>query len=186
LPLVLCAIFVLAAGGSFAQQQPEPAKTTPSALQTNPQLPAARTGQINDFAHALNDDTRQQVEEALAELKKRSQIDFTLVLVNTTAGKPIGDFAKAIFQVWKIGGSGEGVLMLFATDDRHWQVQTSRGLTRDLADDKLREVGTLMNPSLAQEHYNDAVRRGVEGIIKILAARRGFAPIKIPAPLLPS
>jgi hypothetical protein len=43
-----------------------------------------------------------------------------------------------------------------------------------------------MNPSLAREHYNDAVRRGVETVIKILAAKRGFAPIKIPAPLLPS
>jgi uncharacterized protein len=146
----------------------------------------ARSGYVNDFAHALNDDTRQQVEQALTEFKKRSQIDFVVVLVNTAEGKPIGEHAKALFQGWNVGSGGEGLMLLIATDDRQWRLHSNRALTRDLPEDKIREVGTTMNPSLAREQYNDAVRRGVETVIKILAAKRGFAPIKIPAPLLPS
>src|SRR5438132_9663217 len=43
----------------------------------------ARTAQVNDFVHALDDPTRGQLEEALAELKKRSQIDFAIAILNT-------------------------------------------------------------------------------------------------------
>jgi hypothetical protein len=60
-------------------------------------LPAP-TGHVNDYAHALNEDTREQLEQALGELKKRSKIDFAVALVNTTTGKPILDYSKAVFQ----------------------------------------------------------------------------------------
>jgi uncharacterized membrane protein YgcG len=76
-------------------------------------------------------------------------------------------------------------MLLLAIDDRQWHIQTTRGLTRDLPAEKIKDVGALMNPPLGQEHYGDGVQRGVEAIIKVLAAKRGFAPISIPAPLLP-
>src|SRR5947209_999180 len=39
-----------------------------------------RTGQVNDFVRALDDDMRRQLEEVLAELKRRSQIEFIIVV----------------------------------------------------------------------------------------------------------
>ena len=177
---------VAVASSEGVSQRASQAKPVPSPTPTTQASLPARSGQLNDFAHALNEDTRQQVEQALIEFKKRSQIDFVVVLVNSTEGKPIGEQAKALFQGWNVGGGTEGLMLLFATDDRQWRLHSNRAVTRDLPEDKIREVGTSMNPSLAREHYNDAVRRGVETVIKILAAKRGFAPIKIPAPLLPS
>ena len=143
------------------------------------------TGHVNDYAHALNDDTREQLEQALVELQKRSKIEFAVVLVNTTGGKPIVDYSKAVFQGWNVGSGGDGILLLLAIEDHQWRIHNTRDIARDLPEERIRDVSALMNPSLGRGHYGDGVRYGVEAIIKALAAKRGFAPIKIPAPLLP-
>jgi len=171
---------VLDVGG---QREPK-ALPSPTKQAAQSPLPSPK-GHVNDYAHALNDDTHEQIEQALVELKKRSNIDFAVALVNTTGGKPIVEYSKAVFQSWNVGGGGDGILLLLAIDDHQWRIQTTRGLARDLPDEKIKEVGAQMNPSLGQDHYGDGIRRGAEAIIKILAAKRGFAPISIPAPLLP-
>jgi uncharacterized protein len=163
------------AGGAISPQKPAVQNLLPSP-----------TGYVNDYAHALNDDTRVQIEQALAEFKKRSKIDFKIALLSSTGGQPITDYSKLVFQQWNIGAGGEGILLLVAIEDHQWRLHISRGLSRDLSEEKIREVGALMNPLFGQEHYGDGIRRGVEAIIKTLAARRGFAPINIPAPLLPT
>lgn len=173
---------VIGGAGSQRAGDPKPTPSPTKQIAQSPLLPP--TAHVNDYAHALSDDTREQLEQALVELKKRSKIDFAVALVNTTAGKPIVEYAKAVFQDWKVGGGGEGILLVVAIDDRQWRIQTTRGLTRDLPGEKIKDVGALMNPLLGQEHYGDGARRGVEAIIEILAAKRGFAPISIPAPLL--
>jgi len=164
-------------------REPKPTASPAKSAQQSP-LPAP-TGHVNDYAQALNDGTREQLEQALVEFKKRSKIEFAVALVNTTGGKPIVDYSKAVFQSWNVGSGGDGILLLLAIEDHQWRIHTTRALTRDLPDEKIKDVGALMNPSLGQGHYNDGIRKGVEAIIKVLAARRGFAPISIPAPLLP-
>lgn len=168
-------------GTPGGQREPKP---SPTKQPVQSPLPSP-TGHVNDYAHALNDDTREQLEQALVELQKRSKIEFAVTLVKTTGGQPIFDYSKAVLQGWNIGGGGDGMLLLLAIDDHQWRIQTTRNLARDLTDEKVKDVGALMNPSLGREHYGDGVRYGVEAIIKILSAKRGFAPIKIPAPLLP-
>ena len=168
--------------GSQRTGEQKPTPVSPRQAQQVP-LPAP-AGHVNDYAHALNDSTREQLEQALTELKTRSKIEFAVALMNTTGGKPIVEYSKTIFQGWKIGGPGEGLLLLLAIEDHQWHIQTTRGLARDLTAEKIKDVGALMNPSLGQEHYSEGVRRGVEAIIKVLAVKRGFAPISIPAPLL--
>jgi uncharacterized protein len=183
--LLMSSCFARTDGAQGGQRIDDP-KATPSPTKQAPQGPLpAPTGHVNDYAHALSDDTREQLEQALGELKKRCRIDFAVALVNTTGGKPIVEFSKAVFQAWNVGGGGEGLLLLLAIDDHQWHIQTTRNLTRDLPGEKIKDVGALMNPSLGQAHYGEGVRRGVEAIIKVLAAKRGFAPISIPVPLLP-
>ena len=170
-----------APGGQRPRPHPSPSPTKPAVQSPLP----PPTGHLNDYSHALNDDTRAQLEQALVELQKRSKIEFAVVLVNTTGGKPIGDYSKAVADGWNVGSGGDGILLLLAVDDHQWRIQTTRGLARDLPDEKIKEVAALMNPALGQGHNGDGVRRGLEAVIRILAAKRGFAPITIPAPLLP-
>jgi len=183
--LSMTALVAVARSVQSGQSTREP-KPTPSPAKSAQQSPLPPpTGHVNDYAHALNDDTREQLEQALVELKKRSKIEFAVALVSTTGGKPILDYSKTVAQGWNIGSGGDGILLLLAIEDHQWRIHTTRGLARDLPEEKIKDVGALMNPSLGQGHYGDGLRRGVEAIIKVLAAKRGFAPISIPAPLLP-
>ena len=184
--LSMSSIVAVASGAQSGQHAREP-RPAPSPTKQAVQSPLPPpTGHLNDYSHALNDDTREQIEQALVELQKRSKIEFAVVLVNTIGGKSIVDYSKAVADGWNVGSGGDGILLLLAIDDRQWRIQTTRGLARDLPDEKIKDVSALMNPSFGQQHYGDGVRRGVEAIIKVLAAKRGFAPISIPAPLLPS
>jgi|SRR5882672_3213888 len=184
--ILLISSSLAAISGEQRQRRSEP-KPSPSPTKQTVHSPLpAPTGHVNDLAHALNDDTREQLEQALVELQKRSKIDFVVALVNTTNGLPIFDYSKSVFQGWNVGGTGDGILLFLAIDDHQWRLHTTRGLTRDLPEEKIKEVGALMNPLLGQDQYGNGLRRGVEAIVKALAAKRGFAPISIPAPLLPS
>jgi len=187
IPILLIGLSCAAAKDAYGGQhkgQPKPSPSPAKQPAQNPLPPP--TGHVNDYSHALNDETRDQIEQALAELEKRSKIQFAVVLVNTTGDKQIADYSKAVADGWNVGSGGDGILLLLAIDDHHWRIQTTRALVPDLPAEKIKEVSDLMNPSLAQQHYGDGIRRGVTAIIKILAAKRGFAPINIPAPLLPS
>src|ERR1700682_5923719 len=173
--LLLSSTFAATERAQGGQRAGEP-KPGPTPTKPGVQSPLAPpTGHINDYAHALNDDTREQLEQALVELKKRSKIDFAVALVNTTGGKPILDYSKSVAQGWNIGSGGDGILLLLAIEDHQWRIQTTRSLTRDLAAEKIKDVGALMNPPFGQAHYGDGLRRGIEAIIKVLAAKRGFA-----------
>jgi hypothetical protein len=80
---------MLTNGAQGSQRTGDP-KPTPSPARQGVQSPLpAPTGHVNDYAHALNDDTREQLEQALTELKNRSKIEFAVALVNNTGGKPI-------------------------------------------------------------------------------------------------
>lgn len=190
----LIIVVLLLVGSSFAascctQLEPQAADQKPTAKagaspSVQSPLPPP-TGHVNDYAHALDDGLRIQIEQALAELKVRSQIEFAIAIVNTTGGQPIFDYSLAVGRGWGVGGPvGDGILLLIAIDDRQWRIQTSRKLERDLPDTKVKEAGEVMKAPFREGHYGEGVRRCVEELIKILAARRGFAPIRIPAPLL--
>jgi uncharacterized membrane protein YgcG len=180
--LLVSSTFAVPGGAQGGKPEPKPSPSPTKTVQSP--LPAP-TGHVNDFAHALNDETREQLEQALVELQKRSKIEFAVALVNTTNGLPIFDYSKQVFQGWNVGKGGDGILLFLAVDDHQWRIHTTRGLTRDLTEEKIKEVGAQMNPLLGKGQYGNGLRRGLELIIKSLAAKRGFAPINIPAPLLP-
>src|SRR5216684_3411252 len=71
--------------------------------QTNVQM-AARTGHVNDFAHAIDDTTRQQLENTLENLKQKTGIQFDVATVETTGGQDIFDFSQQLAQSWNVVG----------------------------------------------------------------------------------
>jgi len=190
LQVVLSAALLIGAVATTDCARPSPAASEqrPNAAnrkQIESPLPAP-TGHVNDYAHALDDGMRAQLEQALVELRQRSQIEFAIAIVNTTGGQPIFDYSLAVARGWGVGGGerGDGIVLLIAVDDHQWRVQISRSLERDLPNEVVKQAGETMKAPFSEGHYGEGVRRCVESIIKTLAARRGFAPITIPAPLL--
>ncbi|HKY27812.1 MAG TPA: TPM domain-containing protein [Pyrinomonadaceae bacterium] len=133
-------------------------------------------GFVNDFANILDEQTEQQLERTLSDFKNRAKIDFVVVTVNTTGGRPIFDYSLAVARGWAVGARNPdkaGLLMLIAIDDRKWHVQISRALEKTLSNEEVGQLGGLLNAPFREKRYGEGVIQCVHAFIKTLSERRG-------------
>jgi uncharacterized protein len=142
---------ILFAVNSWAQKLPEP--------MSPPRL-------VNDFGHYLTEP--QRIESKLIAYNKATTNQIAVVLLPTTNGDDISDFAIKLFNKWGIGSNAEkdnGVLILLAVDDRKLFIVTGRGVEDVLPDIRCRHIITEdMTPLLRKGDYDGAVSAGVEKI----------------------
>ena len=140
-------------------------------------LPAP-TGFVNDYAKVLGAEMRASLESKLTRLKERQRIELAVVTVETTGGRDINAYSLAVARGWGVGPpkgeDGGGVLLMLAVKDRTWRIQVSRPLEGDLPNEATAEIGERMTPHLREGRYDAAVQTCVEGLVRHLAARRGF------------
>lgn len=150
---------------SSSEQQPaiedlEPARSLPK-----PQ------GFVNDFAGVIDEETQQQLEMKLIQLKNRSAIEFAVVTVETTGGQSIFDYSLALARQWKVGPKdsvGGGLLYLLAVKDRTWRIQVSRGLEKDLPNDVCKAMGDKSTELFQQKKFSEGIVNFVDSIIEHL------------------
>src|SRR5262245_55929214 len=79
-----------------------------------------RSGHVNDLAEVLDSSTKQRLEGVLENLKKRSDLDFAVVTVKTTAGEDLYEYSLRLAREWKIGeptGNGKSLLVVISGDN---------------------------------------------------------------------
>jgi uncharacterized protein len=121
---------------------------------------------VNDFGHYLTDP--QTIESKLIAYNKATTNQIAVVLLPTTNGDDVSDFAIKLFNKWGIGSNAEkdnGVLILLAVEDRKLFIVTGRGVEGVLPDIRCRHIITEdMTPFLKKRDYDGAVGAGVEKI----------------------
>ncbi|HEV2860326.1 MAG TPA: TPM domain-containing protein [Pyrinomonadaceae bacterium] len=177
LAAVLCLSSALCAAGCASP--PSTSNNARPAAEEKVQSPLpAPTGFVNDYAKAIGAETRAALEAKLTRLKASANVELAVVTVETTGGQDISDYSLAVAKGWGIGPptgeEGGGVLLLVAVGDRQWRIQVARRLEADLPNEATAEIGKLMTPHLREGDYEAAVRACVEGLVRRLAARRGF------------
>src|SRR5438270_11760296 len=66
----------------------------------------APAGHVSDMAAALDDASKQELENLLTNLQQRGGINMTVVTVKTTGGRDIFDFSRDLARDWDIGAYG--------------------------------------------------------------------------------
>lgn len=144
------------------------------------------TGLVNDYAGALAAEQKHALEARLTRLKERARVEFAVAIVETTGGADIDDYSLSVARGWGVGPpkeqGGGGLLLLFALKDRRWRLQVSRSLEADLPNGVSAEVGEGMKPHLQRGDFDAALGAFVEGVVRRLAARRGFDAEDVLAP----
>lgn len=133
---------------------------------------------VNDYADVIDPETEERMETIMVNLKSRADIEFAVVTVKTTGGQDVFDYSLALARGWGIGapeGEKNGLLLLFAADDRKGFIQISRHLEGDLPDGLVGEVGRRMRPQLQSGNYSQGLMLGVQTIVATLAEKRGFS-----------
>jgi len=164
--VILSLAFALSAGAAIAR-----AETAESPL-------PAPTGHVNDFANAIDAETKKRLETVLENLKQRANIEVAVVTVKTTGNTPISPYSLAVARGWGIGAPDDeknGLLFLTAIDDRKYFTQVSRHLEGDLPDGLVGQIQReKLVPQFKQQRYSQGIYDTIEAYVATLAEKRGF------------
>ena len=111
---------------------------------------------VNDYAGLLSSQEQQLLEQKLLRYNDTTSNEFTVVIIRSTGGYDIGQYAAELGEEWKVGKSGKdnGLLLLIAVDDRKVWISTGYGLEPTITDAGIKRVTeTYITPNFKNEQY---------------------------------
>lgn len=144
----------------------------------------AITRPVNDYANVLSNADEARLSERLVATRNTTGVQIALLVVNTTDGQPIDDYALAVMRRWG-GGSAtrnDGILVTFAMLDHKSDVETGPGVQDRVPDAVAKRILDGARTAMRAHRYADAF----DGVLAELDARvREGAPITSTAPAFP-
>lgn len=145
--------------------------------QTTQQMPAP-TGHVNDFAGVVDEKTRQQLENILANVKLKTGIEFDVATVETTAGQDIFDFSRQLAKDWNIGArtsAKKSLLLVVAVNEKTSFTQFSKSVQNDLPEGVLGEMAQRMRAFVDTGHFSEALNAAVQLFVSSLGQKLAFS-----------
>jgi len=143
-------------------------------------VPAARAeqvknlkpqGYVNDFAGVLSAQAKDKLTALCTEVQEKTKAQIAIVTVSSLEGVPIEQFANDLFTAWGVGPkqSMQGVMILFAPNDRRDRVEVGYGLEPILPDGKVGGFEREIVPLLRQSDYSGAVLLITQRVAAVIA-----------------
>ncbi|HVF45840.1 MAG TPA: TPM domain-containing protein [Pyrinomonadaceae bacterium] len=159
--------------------QPKNENTRPENTQPKAESPLPPPkGFVNDYANALDGESEKRLESLLTELRDKSDIEFAVVTVETTGGRPIAEYSLAVAKGWGVGpkdtSKGGGLLLMLAMKERQWRLQVGRSLEKDLPDAQTKRLGDEAMKSCREGKCAEGVTRYVGALVERLEEVREF------------
>ncbi|NMO14208.1 TPM domain-containing protein [Pyxidicoccus fallax] len=119
---------------------------------------------------------------ALVQLRRETGAQMAVLIVGTTRGEPIEDYALRAAKAWKGGGAGRdnGLLLVLAAHDRRQRLEVGYGLKAHLPDDAVRTLLEAQGPLLRQWNYRGALLGVVSGVRARLQGADGGVSVQEP------
>ena len=91
---------------------------------------------VNDYTNTLKESEIKDIVSIGKELEDKTGAQATAVIIDSTDGIPIENYAIDLFRTWGIGQKNKdnGLLILIAIKDRKWRVEVGRGLEGAIPD----------------------------------------------------
>jgi uncharacterized protein len=132
-------------------------------------------GYVSDFAHVLNADARDRLNNLCLEVQQKTGAQIAVVTIETLDDQPIEDFANKLYQQWGIGSKSDnrGVLILLVTRDHGYRFEVGYGLEPILPDGKVGGFGREALPVLRQGDDAAALWLMTRRVADVIAQDRG-------------
>lgn len=155
--------------GSTAENRPPVQSNAPSVdadklILNNP---------VIDQANILNPQEKQRLEAQLRSIYQQGLAQAAVVIVPTTNGVPIFDYALQVAEKWQLGNKDidDGLLMVVAVNDRDMYILTGYGLEGVLPDAAVsRIIREDITPLFKQNNYGAGIIAGVDALKARLTA----------------
>ena len=128
---------------------------------------------VIDQANILNPQEKQRLEAQLRSIYQQGLAQAAVVIVPTTNGLPIFDYALQVAEKWQLGDKDidDGLLIVVAVNDRDMYVLTGYGLEGVLPDAAVnRIIREDITPLFKQDNYGAGILAGVEAFKTRLTA----------------
>lgn len=85
---------------------------------------------VTDSTGTLDSNTRDHLEQVLADLEQRKGAQIAVLMVPTTGEDTIESYARRVFDQWRLGREkvDDGILFVVAKDDRRLRIEVGYGL----------------------------------------------------------
>ncbi|RKH17971.1 TPM domain-containing protein [Corallococcus sp. CA047B] len=124
------------------------------------------TQPVTDLTETLRAREMATVAQALVKLREEKRVQMAVLLVDTTDGQPIEDYAEEVFRVWKGGEAGRdnGVLLIIAKGDRRSRLEVGYGLEPYLTDGQSQALLHAQGPLLREGRFEAALLAIIAGV----------------------
>ncbi len=125
-------------------------------------------GVVSDYAGKLDQAQISELSSLVKNYERQTSIEFVVVVADSLDGQSAGEYAKAIGNTWKIGKNGRnnGIVLLWAPNERAYSLRVADGLTPDLSDadaKRITDENLLLN--FKQENYYTGLKQTVLAVM---------------------
>jgi uncharacterized protein len=142
-------------------------------LQAAPTVPHnAPPKYVTDNASVLRANTADRLSGQLADFYRKTADELIIVIdPNLPKGISIGDYARQLYDGWKIGqGKDTGALLLICTQEHQGRIHAGRGLATKLSEDVCKKIFLeSIAPRLDAGDYDGACKAAVDALIAALS-----------------
>lgn len=130
---------------------------------------------VNDYTNTLTDAEKDVIAQRVIEIRNVSGVQVALLVVRTTEGYPMDDYARASARRW-----GGDVLVTFALVDHHSDIETTDALRDRIPDYMAARYLDNARPALRAGHYSDAFLGVIGDLGHAVAPSLSAQPSRVP------
>ncbi len=141
--------------------------------QTGAKLPE-RKGHVSDATGAVDENTRQQLENILENVKQKAGIEFDVAVIESTGDQGIYKFSRELASNWGVGPftrSKKSLLLVVSVNEKSSLALISRAIQNELPEGLLGEMSQRMRAAVNAGQVNEALTAGVNYFVSSLATR---------------
>jgi len=136
---------------------------------------------VNDFTNTLTQDQQSALERKLLAFYDSTSTEIAVVIVQSTDGADISDYALRIGRGWGIGGKeyNNGVVLLIAKSDRKMNISTGYGVEGALPDVTAKHIiDDVIKPNFKGNDFYRGIHEGTDAIIQSVKGEYHVKPKK--------
>lgn len=127
---------------------------------------------VNDYVGILTQDQKEKIISIGKELEDKTGAQAVTVIIDSTNGEPIEEYALKLFRTWGIGQKNKdnGLLVLVAINDRSWRVEVGRGLEGAIPDAlSNRVMQSLATDNFIEGNYGEGILNSYSSFSDLIA-----------------
>lgn len=144
------------------------------------EIPAV-SSRVIDLTGHLSADCMASTSAHIRSLESEKGSQVRVLLVGSTGGESIEEYANRVFHTWKLGRKGidDGVLLVAALHDHHARIEVGYGLEGAIPD---AVAGDILRADVESKFASGSYGEGVSAAVNDLAHLIRGEPLPKPAP----